>query len=99
MAQQIKITQTSNADMNIGVPKNLTAVEWFYQRIFANDIKEVFEQAKAMEKKQIINAWDTAYAVGGANGSNDWVNECELTDNSEYYYNQTYQSNKDKPDK
>ena len=31
MAQQIKITQTSNADMNIGVPKNLTAVEWLYK--------------------------------------------------------------------
>ena len=29
-----------------------TAVEWFYQRILAEDIKEVFEQAKAMEKEQ-----------------------------------------------
>jgi hypothetical protein len=33
-----------------------TAVEWFYQRILAKDIKEVFEQAKAMEKEQIIDA-------------------------------------------
>jgi hypothetical protein len=33
-----------------------TAVEWFYQRILAEDIKVVFEQAKAMEKEQIINA-------------------------------------------
>jgi hypothetical protein len=31
-----------------------TAVEWFYQRILAKDIKEVFEQAKIMEKEQIM---------------------------------------------
>jgi hypothetical protein len=29
-----------------------SAVEWFYQRILAKDIKEVFEQAKEMEKEQ-----------------------------------------------
>ena len=38
--------------------KQQTAVEWFYQRILAEDIKEVFEQAKAMEKEQIIDAFD-----------------------------------------
>jgi hypothetical protein len=36
--------------------KKQTAVEWFYQRILAEDIKPVFEQAKAMEKEQILNA-------------------------------------------
>jgi hypothetical protein len=30
-----------------------TAVEWFYQRILAEDIKEIFEQAKAMEKQNL----------------------------------------------
>jgi hypothetical protein len=30
-----------------------TAVEWFYQRILAKDIKAVFEQAKEMEKEQM----------------------------------------------
>jgi hypothetical protein len=29
-----------------------TAVEWFYQRILAKDIKSVFEQALVMEKEQ-----------------------------------------------
>jgi hypothetical protein len=33
-----------------------TALEWFYQRILAEDIKEVFEQAKEMEKEQIVEA-------------------------------------------
>ena len=34
--------------------KKQTAVEWFYQRILAKDIKEVFEQAKEMEREQMI---------------------------------------------
>jgi len=35
-----------------------TAVEWFYQRILAGNIKEVFEQAKEMEKEQIKIAYN-----------------------------------------
>ena len=31
-----------------------TAVEWFYQRILAKDIESVFEQAKEMEKQQMV---------------------------------------------
>jgi hypothetical protein len=30
-----------------------TAVEWFYQRILANDIKAVYEKALEMEKEQM----------------------------------------------
>ena len=76
-----------------------TAVEWLLEVLNSvrpdefcsiEKIKGLCEQAKAMEKEQIIKCWDKAYAVGGANGSNDWVNECELTDNGEYYYNETY---------
>lgn len=37
-----------------------TAVEWFYQRILAKDIKQVFEQAKAMEREQHGETWDAA---------------------------------------
>jgi len=40
--------------------KEQTAVEWFYQRILAKDIKAVFDQAKEMEKEQIIKAYETA---------------------------------------
>lgn len=32
-----------------------TAVEWFYQRILANDIKLVYEQALEMEKEQLLS--------------------------------------------
>jgi hypothetical protein len=80
MAQQIKITQTSNADMNIGVPKNMTAVDWLYQKMFEYQgriTKEDYEQAKAMEKEQIITA--------------RWVGDysCDLI-KAEQYYNETY---------
>jgi hypothetical protein len=58
MAQQIKITQSSNADINIGVPKNLTAVKWLVQWLednpisYGNSYNKAIEQAKAMEKEQ-----------------------------------------------
>jgi hypothetical protein len=68
MTQQIKITQTSNADMNIGILKNLTAVEWLIEQIEGTDFKiarliglkkynQIVQQAKAMEKEQIMNAF------------------------------------------
>jgi len=45
--------------------KKQTAVEWFYQRILAKDIKEVFEQAKEMEKEQINDACYEGYYQEG----------------------------------
>ena len=85
MAQQIKITQTSNADMNIGVPKNMTAVEWLsieLQKVMGTDvfyysIKEQVEKAKQMEKEQIVKAYKFGL-------------EDEFVIGSEKYYNQTY---------
>ncbi len=53
-----------------------TAVEWFYQRILAKDIKEVYEQAKQKEKDQILDAFDSGLAY-------DY-------DEAETYYNKTY---------
>jgi NACalpha-BTF3-like transcription factor len=59
-----------------------TAVEWFYQRILAEDIKVVFEQAKEMEKEQIIDAFEYA-----------WYEWAEMTPNvAEQYYNETFKS-------
>ena len=56
-----------------------TAVEWFYQRILAKDIKEVFEQAKEMEKQQIVDAWN-----------NGFEENRPYVDHSEDYYNETF---------
>lgn len=76
----------SNADMNIGVPKKTTAVEWLVEQIksdqnqkalSATEWMEVIERAKQMEKEQIINAYkfglQDEYVIG-----------------SEQYYNETY---------
>jgi TRAP-type uncharacterized transport system substrate-binding protein len=105
MAQQIKITQTSNADMNIGVPKNLTmaqqtAVEWFEKNISKyisyhydkayeehDEVTKIYEQAKAMEKEQIVKAYISADLMEG---------RANLSD-AEQYYTETYQSNQYKP--
>lgn len=62
-----------------------TAVEWFYQRILANDIKSVYEQAKAMEKEQIETAYERALNF-------PWALGCEI-DNYQEEAKQYYESN------
>jgi hypothetical protein len=60
-----------------------TAVEWFYQRILAKDIKQVFEQANAMHKEQIEKAFNE-----GMSNSVDYFGNG--VDEAEQYYNETY---------
>jgi hypothetical protein len=57
-----------------------TAVEWFYQRMFAKDITSVFQQAKEMEKEQIVDAYWTSYKEGQYSGDKT----------ADEYYNETY---------
>jgi hypothetical protein len=68
--------------------KKQTAVEWFYQRILAKDIKEVFEQAKQMEKEQIIEAHGIKESHGAEGSRNFWQQTT-----GEQYYNETYGGN------
>ena len=58
-----------------------TAVEWlatYLKGITSLNCDEVVEQAKAMEKEQIINAYDKGEFNQGCN------------DEAEQYYNETY---------
>jgi hypothetical protein len=88
MAQQIKITQTSNADMNIGILKNLTAVEWLFMTLALTPMTDwynVLEQAKAMEKEQIVDFAMQMHKIDcSKTGTDILLNEAEL------YYNETY---------
>lgn len=59
-----------------------TAVEWFYQRILANDIKSVYEKAKAMEKEQHGDTWDMALHQMVERG---YVWERAMTDFDDYW--------------
>lgn len=74
-----------------------TAVEWLFEQIGNGNItsektdcgylitinNDCYEQAKAMEKEQIITAW--------RNGDNDSIyNFKELDELAEQYYNETY---------
>jgi hypothetical protein len=63
--------------------KKQTAVEWFYQRILSKDIKSIFEQAKEMEKQQIIDANIAGQMFIGA---------ClgHYKNDAEQYYNETF---------
>lgn len=64
-----------------------TAIEWLYEQLDEklqewNFIKEVFEEAKEMEKEQIIDAWDNGIQC-------EWGSDIR---NSEQYYNTTFKS-------
>ena len=68
-----------------------TAVEWFEAQVGHNSLmglkefNEIFEQAKEMEKEQIIEAWNIRAKIDGV---------LTYTDNrtAEQYYKQTYES-------
>jgi hypothetical protein len=74
--------------------KQQTAVEWFMEKIgekqpngmhvidSLEDVANVFQQAKAMEKEQIINAIDSQYNY------DKWTKQ--LPTLGEQYYNETY---------
>ena len=61
-----------------------TAVEWLRQELLKRDmdisIKDLFEQAKEMEKEQIEKAFDDGYAKSG------------ITHNAQEYYEETFKS-------
>ena len=66
-----------------------TAVEWFAEKIGHNSLmglieyNELFEQAKEMEKEQIINAYETAMETDIYN---------EPLNIGKDYYNETFKS-------
>ena len=66
-----------------------TAVEWLYdeiKHIIPNDLLKTFKQAKAMEKEQIIEAFENGLYDG------DGRNRSHYNMNSEQYYNETFKS-------
>ena len=63
-----------------------TAVEWFYQRILAENIKEVFEQAKEMEKEQI----EEAFSIGEMNNDSHHYTGRKIHQDQKDYFNKTY---------
>jgi hypothetical protein len=83
-----------------------TAVEWLVEQIKEYDFSprdntylieipswiftEKIEQAKEMEKQQIINAYEQGSEDGYWHPENGYSNEFE---SAEQYYNETYESN------
>ena len=75
----------------------MTAVEWLYNELTkvwydVNSSKELLEQAKEMEKQQIIEAFDEGKS-DGYKTAREW-DEMVIFSNSEQYYQQTYKEDK-----
>jgi hypothetical protein len=83
--------------------KQQTAVDWLYNNLkshFKHDgdlleaVQMSYEQAKEMEKEQIVNTWSQAttldYEIGLLDAS---YILCQIH-NAEQYYNETYGGNK-----
>jgi len=97
-AQKVEYVKSTEMTNN----KQQTAVEWFHQKTwalkiqlekgeisigeYANTYATLYEQAKEMQKKQIIKAAQDNFYVG-----QDLANGCDIEWNSaEDYYNETY---------
>jgi hypothetical protein len=67
--------------------EEMTAIEWLYNQMdvsYAPDkVKQWFEQAKQMERQQIINAH-----LKGQREDIDFINEAK--EEAEQYYNEAY---------
>ena len=70
-----------------------TAVEWLAEVVAEMGYVsiEILEQAKEMEKEQIIDAWDDGYDKGTRDRIEKISNPIG---NAEQYYNETFKSNK-----
>jgi hypothetical protein len=74
-----------------------TAIDWFVNKVFGKNgliiYAEIIQEAKEMEKEQIMNAIDRGFDEGCK-----FPEDISLND-AEQYYNETYQSRQDKADK
>jgi hypothetical protein len=69
--------------------RKMTAVQWLIEQIDRNPIAiykdEIFNQAKQMEKKQIIEAYCECWGNDGGNAD-------KKKPEAEQYYNETFKS-------
>ena len=76
-----------------GLTKKQTAVEFLYQKMFQNQgriLKEDYEQAKEMEKQQIIDSI-TQYEIKYNNVFSE-QGILNVVNKAEQYYNETFKS-------
>ena len=78
-------TQNSTTTRNMENNKSVTAVEWLFEKLWETPKDKftwhsILEKAKAMEKEQIIDAYDKGEFNQGCN------------EDAEQYYNENYNS-------
>jgi hypothetical protein len=82
--QKQLLTEIMEADAKDGLYKQMTAVEWFSERIQSDVIfnfEKVLQQAKQMEKEQIIKAVDSNF---------EYILNSSYPTLGEQYYNKIY---------
>jgi hypothetical protein len=78
---------------NPPLPTKQTAVEWLAEQLFKDTAptlrqRALIEEARAMHKEQIENAWDRGQYIGENFPQRIIEPECE--NDSEHYYDKTY---------
>jgi acetylglutamate kinase len=73
-------------------PKQETAVDWLLEKYVENSILSIkdFEQAKEMEKQQIIDARNNGYESTYNSCESGCMGSMIIEGSHEQYYNQTY---------
>jgi hypothetical protein len=83
--------------------KKQTAVEWLHMKLdvyfelFPSEwqkLNQIIEEAKAMEKEQIINTWSEATAPDHEIGLSDMSYIISQVQKAEQYYDETYGGDK-----
>jgi hypothetical protein len=86
--QKKLLIEVMEADEKDGLYKQQTAVEWYYQQTVIEgktNYAELEEQAKKMEKEQIVDSHIEGQRVFDKHPHTQWTN-----DQAEIYYNKTY---------
>ena len=68
--------------------KKQSSIDWLFEQVWINPVSklpEILEQAKAMHKEEIVNAYQA--------GDGDAYNLDETRDFGEQYYNETFGGN------
>jgi len=66
-----------------------TAVDWLIGQLYApcrGIPSHIIEQAKEMEKEQMIDAWGNGWL-------NDYQSDEDVKNSAEHYYNETFKTN------
>ena len=72
--------------------KKKNSIEWLFEQVWINPVSklpEIFEQAKAMHKEEVISTYKNAMSSSYFNTHN-WMPQEGYIHKAEQYYNETF---------